>query len=328
MVSIKDIASDLGVTAATVSNALNSKGRVSERLAERIKARANALGYRPSSAAVALKSGRSNILGLVMPDLTNPLFPHIAQALSIEAERLGFATLIADTRDSAEAQEQAIRRLVSRGVDALIILPQKGSSAPQTAVPQAIINTSSDPQNTASADHFGGGALVASHIAALGHRNILLIGANPVSGVQQDRIAGMKSTLLPEIRHEILWGEEGIAAAPELVKSGVSAILCSSDLVAINVHSHLTRAGLSVPEDVSLTGFDDMSFARVMHPPLTTVGQDVETLAKFTLDVITKQLKGEHSPHDGQTVPMELVLRQSTQAPTLSKTPSNKEQNS
>ncbi|WP_319410864.1 LacI family DNA-binding transcriptional regulator [uncultured Cohaesibacter sp.] len=326
MVSIKDIASDLGVTAATVSNALNGKGRVSEALAQRIRARADALGYRPSSAAVALKSGRSKVLGLVMPDLTNPLFPHIAQALSIEADRLGYATLIADSRGNAKEQEQAILRLVSRGVDGLLILPQRGTTVPPTAVPRAIINTSSDPANTSSADHFGGGVLIADHILALGHTHILLVGADPVSGVQQQRIAGMKSVLPPEVQYDVLWGDEGFAATPDWVRDGVSAILCTSDLVAINVHSHLSRAGLTVPDDASLTGFDDMSFSRVMHPPLTTVSQDMETLALYILDAITKQIMGEKSPHEGQTVPMDLVLRQSTKAPKNHISPSNKEQ--
>lgn len=323
MVSIKDIATDIGVTAATVSNALNGKGRVSEALATRIRARAEELGYRPSSAAIALKSGRSHVLGLVMPDLTNPLFPHIAQALSIAAERLGFAIVIGDSRGSSKEQSQAIRRLVSRGVDGLLVVPQRGSSPSAPSVPLAVINTASDPNNSVSADHNGGGAQVARHILSLGHRKILIIGADAVSEVQQDRIAGMKSQMPEDADVAVLWGEPGIKQAAARVENGVTAILTTSDLLAISVHSHLARAGLSVPEDVSLTGFDDMAFSSFMHPPLTTVAQDVDTLATYVLDVITCQLEGKKSPHLGQTVAMDLVLRHSTSAP---KPPSNKEQ--
>ena len=324
MVSIKTIASDLGVTAATVSNALNGKGRVSEALARRIRGRADELGYSPSSAAIALKSGRSHVLGLVMPDLTNPLFPHIAQALSIAADRLGFAILISDSRGSVEEQSQAILRLIRRGVDGLLVVPQRGSSPTSPETPMAIINTASDPNNSVSADHHGGGALVARHIVARGHRSILIIGADAVSEVQQERIAGMKSQLSGGIAFDVLWGSEGIEQAAGRVASGVSAILTTSDLVAISVHSHLARAGLTVPGDVSLTGFDDMSFSVVMHPPLTTVAQDVETLAVCVLDVITAQIEGKSSPHLGQTIAMDLVLRHSTSTP---QSPSNKEPN-
>ena len=318
MVSIKDIASDIGVTAATVSNALNGKGRVSEELAARIRRRADELGYRPSSAAVALKSGRSQVLGLVMPDLTNPLFPHIAQAFSIAAEKLGYAILIADSRGSSEEQSLAIRRLISRGVDGLLVVPQRGSTVPTTTTPTAIINTSSDPNNSASADHFGGGALVGTHIAKLGHKNILIIGADSVSDVQKERVSGMRSAFAEDTKLELLWGDQGIEQAAQKVKEGVSAILTTSDIVAIKVHSNLARSGLSVPNDASLTGFDDMSFASSMHPPLTTVAQDVETLAQYVLDIITKQLEGQKSPHQGQTVSMNLVLRNSTAIPNSS----------
>ena len=325
MVSIKKIASDIGVTAATVSNALNGKGRVSKALAGRIRARADELGYRPSTAAIALKSGRSHVLGLVMPDLTNPLFPHIAQALSIAADRLGFAILIADSRGSIEEQDLAINRLISRGVDGLLVVPQRGSSPTSLTTPMTIINTASDPNNSVSADHHGGGAQIARHIVDLGHSNIIIIGADAVSDVQQDRIAGMTSQLPSGTKVEILWGQEGIEQACSRVAHGVSAILTTSDLVAINVHSHLSRAGFIVPDDVSLTGFDDMAFSIVMHPPLTTIAQDVETLAGYVLDIITAQIEGKASPHLGQTVAMDLVLRHSTTAP---KSPSNKEPHS
>ncbi|WP_108258058.1 LacI family DNA-binding transcriptional regulator [Mangrovicoccus ximenensis] len=107
MASIKQIAQDIGVSAATVSNALTGKGRVSKDLAGRIRARADELGYRPSSAARALKTGQSGIIGLVMPDLTNPLFPRIAQGLSIAAEARGLGILIADSRTGGARRPMA-----------------------------------------------------------------------------------------------------------------------------------------------------------------------------------------------------------------------------
>lgn len=311
LVSLKKIAGDLGVSTATVSNALTGKGRVSQDLVVRIRTRAQELGYRPSNAARALKTGQTGILGLVMPDLTNPLFPRIAQMLSIAADRNGLGILIADSRGSPDEQSQALRRLLDRGVDGLIVVPQKGTAPDPVPVPMAIINTAADPQNAVSADHAGGGALVASHILQIGHRRVVILGGDRVSEVQRDRIKGM-TDVLGDALADVYWGEAGADQAVCAVQLGATAILTTSDLLALRVRSALIAAELSVPDHVSLTGFDDMSFAPVMHPALTTVAQDVDEIATRAIDIIAAKIKGDTHPLEGRTVPMRLVIRHST----------------
>lgn len=315
MVSIKKIASDIGVSPATVSNALTGKGRVSAETAERIRARADELGYRPSTAARALKTGQSGILGLVMPDLTNPLFPRIAQTLSVEAEKQGLGILIADSRGEPQEQTQALRRLMGRGVDGILVVPQKGTAPAPLPVPVAVINTASDPRNAVSADHAGGGALVARHIADIGHRDVVILGGDPVSDVQRDRIAGMTGALPDTIHAQVFWGQDGVAQAISAIQAGATAIMTTSDLIALRVQSALTRAQIPVPDRVSLTGFDDMTFAPVMHPALTTVAQNVDEIARRAIAIITARIRGDAPPADGATVPMRLVVRQSTAIP-------------
>ena len=311
MAKLKDIASDLGVSAATVSNALNGKGRVSSELVTRIRTRAQEIGYRPSNAARALKTGQTGILGLVMPDLTNPLFPRIAQTLSIAADRYGLGILIADSRGSSHEQSEALRRLLEHGVDGIIVVPQKGTTPDPMPVPMAILNTAADPQNSVSADHAHGGELVASHILEIGHRDVVILGGDQVSEVQRDRVTGM-SDVLGDALVGVYWGGTGLDEAIASIRSGVTAILTTSDLIALNARSALIRADLSVPGDVSLTGFDDMSFAPVMHPPLTTVAQNVDEIAARAIDIISARIRGETHPLEGKTVPMRLVIRQST----------------
>lgn len=315
MPSIKDIASDLGITAATVSNALSGKGRVSKDLAERIRTRADELGYRPNLAGRALRSGKTGILGLVMPDLTNPLFPRIAQTISNEADAKQLGILIADSRGSAAEQSTALRRMLNLGVDGLLVVPQKGTSPDPMPVPIVVINTESDPQNAVSADHVGGGALIARHITEIGHRRLLLLGGDPVSEVQRDRIKGMTSALPADVTARILWGEAGVAQVPDQVKNGVTAILTTSDLIALQVHSSLLRAQISVPEQVSLTGFDNMSISSIMHPTLTTVAQNVEDIASRAIEIITAMIAKTEVPNLGEVVPMRLVIRKSTAIP-------------
>lgn len=316
MVSIKEIASDMGVSTATISNALTGKGRVSRELVARIQAKADELGYRPSVAARALKTGQTGILGLVMPDLTNPLFPRIAQTLSIAADKRGLGILIADSRGSADEQNEALRRLLDRGVDGLLIVPQKGTTPETMPVPVAVINTASDPQNSVSADHGGGGALVARHIGDIGHRKVVILGEDPVSEVQRDRISGMKAALRDTMQARVLWGDAGVRQCVAEVQAGATAIMTTSDLIALRVRSELMQNQISVPGQVSLTGFDDMSFAPIMHPALTTVAQNVDDIAERAIDIISAKIRGDNPDREGETVPMRLVVRQSTSIPT------------
>lgn len=316
LVSIKKIAGDVGVSTATVSNALTGKGRVSREMVDRIRTRAEELGYRPSNAARALKTGQTGIIGLVMPDLTNPLFPKIAQMLSIAADKTQLGVLIADSRGRAGEQSEALKRLLDRGVDGLIVVPQKGTTPDAVPVPITVINTSSDPRNAVSADHIGGGALVARHIRDIGHRRVVLLGGDKVSEVQRDRIEGMTRAFGADVTAEIFWGTRGVSYAISAIRGGATAILTTSDLIALQVRSELLRTDLPVPGRVSLTGFDDMSFAPIMHPALTTVAQNVEEIATRAIDILSAKIRGQTHPHDGQTVPMRLVVRQSTSIPT------------
>ncbi|MEP1576165.1 LacI family DNA-binding transcriptional regulator [Roseibium album] len=315
MVSIKQIASDMGVSTATISNALTGKGRVSQELVTRIQTRAEELGYRPSIAARALKTGQTGILGLVMPDLTNPLFPRIAQTLSIQADKRKLGILIADSRGSADEQSEALRRLLDRGVDGLIVVPQKGTTPDPMPVPVAVLNTASDPGNSVSADHSGGGALVARHILDIGHRKVVILGGDQVSEVQRDRIAGMTEALPPDIDVDVFWGDAGVGKSVAMVQTGATAIMTTSDLIALQVRTELMRTQISVPDQVSLTGFDDMSFSSIMHPALTTVAQDVDEIASRAIDIISAKISGNMPDHEGETVPMRLVVRQSTSIP-------------
>jgi len=312
MATIKQIATEMGVSVATVSNAMTGKGRVSSDMAERIRNYANEIGYRPSLVGRALRGGQTGILGLVMPDLTNPLFPRIAQHLSLVADSRQLGILIADSRGNADEQRQAIDRLVDRGVDGLLIVPQKGTSPGPQQVPTVIINTSSDPDNAVSADHAGGGKLIAAHIAGLGHRRVVILGGDPVSEVQRDRIDGMRAGF-PDAREiQVFWGEQGLAQLIPAVNEGATAIMTTSDLLALRAHSHLARAGLSVPGDVSLTGFDDLPLATAMHPMLTTVAQDVAQIAERAIGQLSRTIGGVPAPDAGVTVPMRLVPRHST----------------
>jgi LacI family transcriptional regulator len=307
----------LGVSSATVSNALTGKGRVSADMAERVRRRADEVGFRPSLAARALKTGRSGILGFVMPDLANPLFPKLAQSVEVAATEAGYGVLIADSRGDAVEQSAAIERLRQRGVDGLVIVPHRGTRPKIQSLPAAVIHTPSDPLNTVSSDHAEGGRLAARALLDLGHRSILIIGGDPASEVQRDRIDGMAGVIGNKALHQITWTTEGFPSIAEHWRAGVSAVLTTSDLIALRVLGDAYQADIKVPRDLSIIGFDDLPLSTAVRPTLSTVSQDVgqiaDTAVAYLHAAITNDQPAGEKP--GQSViPMTLTLRGSTAA--------------
>jgi LacI family transcriptional regulator len=334
--NLSRIAASLGVSVATVSNALSGKGRVSAELGERIRATATALGYVPSQAGRALRTGRSGVLGLVLPDISNPLFPQIAQAMEYAASIAGYGVLIADSRGDVARQTEAINRLLERGVDGMIIVPRRGTRIADIGCPVAVVDTPSTPGNTVSADHWQGGRQIASYLCDLGHRDFLLLGNNPASNVQNDRIGGIKSALDPSARVEVLWieaieerdGTGCLLGLADKAREGFTAFAAISDLAALRALTELQRAGVTVPGSVSVTGFDDLVWSPVVTPALTTMRMDMATIAEVAIaalvNAIEKRPPGESFEDDPLSgisrivtatvsrVPMQLIVRQSS----------------
>lgn len=337
--NLNQIASLLGVSVATVSNALSGKGRVSEELAERIRETADELGYMPSQAGRALRTGRSQVLGLVLPDIGNPLFPQIAQAIENAASDAGYGVLIADSRGDVATQTRAIQQLQDRGVDGIVIVPRRGTRVADIGSPVAIIDSPSTPGNTVSADHWQGGQLVARHLLDLGHRDFLLIGNNPASNVQNDRIGGMKSCLPEDVRVRVLWvepheeqhGKGSLLGLKEKAVEGVTAFAAVSDLHALRALTELQGAGLKVPDDVSVTGFDDLVWSSAIIPALSSVRMDMATIAEQAVGALIRVIEAESAGPGGSalaraektSIPMEMIVRQSSGPilPQTQKTP-------
>ena len=331
--NLSEIADILGVSTATVSNALSGKGRVSAALAERVRATAEELGYVASPAGRALRTGRSGVIGLVLPDIANPLFPQIAQAIEFAASRAGFGVLIGDSRGDIGMQTEAIGRLIDHGVDAMIVVPRRGTRIADAGCPVAVIDTPSTPGNTVSADHWQGGRQVAQHLDELGHRRVAIVGNNPESTVQNDRIGGMRST--GRLSTEVMWTEtidrssdsDGTLGLAGKLERGVTAFATVSDLLALRVLTELHRAGVRVPEHASVTGFDDLIWAPVITPSLTTVRMDMVAIAEIAVAALTAAINARggrdrdadqpaaivQAPVD--RVPMSLIVRESSAPP-------------
>lgn len=341
--NLSRIANSLGVSIATVSNALSGKGRVSAELVEKIRNHADELGYVPSQAGRALRTGRSGVLGLVLPDIANPLFPKIAQAIEFAAATAGYGVLIADSRGDITMQTEAINRLLERDVDGMVVVPRRGTRIADIGCPVAVIDTPSTPGNTVSADHWHAGQQIAGHLADLGHKRILLIGNNPESNVQNDRIGGIKSALRAGMRSETLWIERleqrlgcgCLLGLAEKAREGFTAFAALSDLQALRALTELQQAGIGVPDCASVTGFDDLIWSPVVTPALTTMRMDVAVIAEIAISALLHAIaSGAASNTKGKDpsivtagiskVPMQLIIRQSSGRAPSDKTDTTK----
>ncbi len=313
--SMKRIADALGVSRATVSNALTGKGRVSAVLVERIRAMAEEMNYVPSHAARTLRLGRSTLIGMVVPDFSMPLFASFAQAFERAARARGLALMVADALNDPQLQRQRMQDFVARGVDGLVVIPMRGASLQLEGLPVAlaVVDAEGNPANTASCDHGAGGRLVAGHLADLGHRHVRVVGVTTRSHVSEARVAGMTE----------VFRARGVDFTIDLIPPGLegghayglawtrpaTAIAAAYDGCAIGIVNGLLEAGHRVPQDVSVSGFDDVIWGRIITPQLTTVRQDLAAIADHALDVLTGRAEG------ARLFPVELVIRGSTTTP-------------
>lgn len=318
LVNQKQIARELGISIATVSNALAGKGRVSADVIQLVTTRAEELDYFPSAAGRALKTGRSGILGLVIPDITHPVFPDFAHGVETEAEKSGYGILIADSRGTEAGQKTAIEQLIQRGVDGIIIIPTRSSNPNTSKVPTAIVSTPNDSKSNVAANHRQGGRLSAQTLFDLGHRNFLLVGEDPLSPIQNERIDGMKDILDGAAKVEIYWANENF---PDLVlkaQEGVTACLAVSDLLALRIITEAGRSGVRCPDMMSVIGFDNLPLGTAVRPTLSTIVPDTTELARRAVGYLNSAIEQGGNEQDGDlpsssVVEMGIILRESTQ---------------
>jgi LacI family transcriptional regulator len=330
--TLRDVAQVAGVHPATASRALNPQTRplVNADTARKVLRAAESLGYQPNPIARSLKTARTTTVGMVIPDLTNPLFPPIVRGAEDVLASAGYNAWIANTDNDPKREEAQIESLRSRQVEGLIIATARRDHPLLTRlheqrVPMVLVNRRVDnlelPQ--VSADDAVGIELAVAHLAALGHRRVAHL-AGP-----QDTSTGVARARA--FRHSVrdhgladdpalvvecaYWSEEdGAAGVRRLLDAGAefTAIVGGNDLLALGCYDVFAERGLRCPEDVSLVGFNGMPFLDKMRPPLTTVSIPHYELgveaARLLLDAIEEP---DRTPRSVLLAPS-LVVRSST----------------
>lgn len=316
---MQDIADAVGVSRATVSNALRGKGRLSPETLSQIHAAAERLNYVPSRLGQALRTGKSRSFGLVIPDFRMPLFADFARAFASAADRRDMVLTVTDAMGSHEVQARHIAELMARGVDGLVVVPVRGT--PVEALPVQsnllVVDAQNNPRNAVSSDHFGGGALMAEHLLGLGHREILLLdsditddprGASRVNDLRRAGFLARFEAAGVSVRRWSLPSrfETVRDAFAGFDPGALTAIAATYDVLALGAMHGLLARGIAVPDRVTVTGFDDTVWGQIIHPPLTTIRQDLAGLAETAFSIALGQTAA------GVILPVQLVERGST----------------
>ncbi|GGF73574.1 LacI family transcriptional regulator [Paracoccus acridae] len=332
-IGIKDIARLAGVSTATVSRALSHPGRVSPETRAQVMAVVEEHDYRVNSFARSLRVRRADAVLALVPNLGNPFFSEIIAGIQDGLTPAGLDLLVTDSLSQQARRQSPVTHLQAARADGLICL--------DGALPAGILDdlAASDVAGrvvfacewpdgrgfpVVRSDNRAGMALAVQHLVGLGHRDFALLTGPEGNVLTRERREGAEAALaqaglsLPPSR--IAGGSfeirDGFRAAGDLMRmpSRPTAILCSSDQLAIGCISGLSELGVRVPQDVSVVGFDDIALAAYSRPPLTTIRQDRRRLGRIAAERLLSSLSGKPLAETLTTLPVEIVVRRSTAA--------------
>jgi LacI family transcriptional regulator len=330
--TLRDVAAAARVHPATASRALNPETRilVSEDTARRVAEVAAELGYRPNPVARSLRTRRSHTVGVLIPDLNNPLFPPIVRGLEDRLATAGYVALLGNTDGDSGKEQIIFEQMRARHVDGFVLATAHArnpvlAEAAAADIPTVLMNRLAPDYSfsSVSVDNEQGMRMAVAHLAALGHTRIAHIaGPQQVStGVGRRRgfLEGMKACGLKVDEDLIVSAagytvEEGTRCCRELLgrRTRCTAVAVANDMLAVGCYAALDEAGLRCPENLSLVGFNDMPFIDRLRPPLTTVRFPHYQLGTEAAQLLLERVTGRDSPVKILYLAPELVVRGST----------------
>lgn len=329
---IHTVAHHAKVSIATVSRTINHVPTVNPKLAKRVWEAIRDLNYTPNPQARALVSGRSRMLGLIISEITNPFFPELIQGFEQVAVEHNYEILIGSTNHDPERLQTCIRRMVERKAEGVAMMtfgieePLLGQLAERN-VPLVFIDIGPETENVSvlEVDYQQGLRQGVQHLAALGHRDIAFISGPLRLHSAHSRLEAFQNATrecgLQIDPQRIIEGdhtmEGGIEAARKLLdgQNMPTAIMCSNDVTAIGVLHEAYRAGLHVPEDLSVVGFDNTHITQMTVPPLTTVEMSCLDLAQAAVTALRAHVERDSQPTRSYPITTQLIVRESTSYP-------------
>jgi DNA-binding LacI/PurR family transcriptional regulator len=319
-----DVARHAGVSQSTVSLVLSDKarGRVSEATQERVRRSARKLGYRPNVAAQALRLGASRAVALLVPDITNPFFSRVLRGAQRAAQAAGYTVALVVTANDRRWEEQSFEALRAGPVDGYLLFEVSRPEALGPGEHVVLMETEAPRCPSVRFDAEGGAAAAFRHLLELGHRRIGHLAAAldaptfHLRDAARRRVlaeAGLDPDEQPRAMTPIDIDAARDAAGP-LLAERPTAVFCDDDVVAAGLYLAARESGLRIPAELSVIGFDDMDFARVLDPPLTTVALDGEQLGASAFELLEARMAGRRARRR-VVLPAELLVRGSTAPP-------------
>ncbi len=328
---LRDVAREAGVHTATASRALNphTRDRVHPTTAARVDAAARRLGYEVNSAARALRTQRSEMIGVLIPDISRPLYPPLMRGIVETLEQHGYTAILSGTDEDEQRERRLFASLRARSVDGFILATAHLhhpilDDAARLGVPTVALNrTAQDaPVSSVAPDNEGGMADVAAHLAALGHTRIAHISGPLDTSTGQARALGLGRALealgiraVPElsVEAEVYSISGGVKATRQLLQRGTSftAVVTGNDLLALGVLDVLRENRIACPDEVSVTGFHDLPMMDRVSPALTTVHVPQLDMGREAARLLLAQIGGDRAVQH-VVLPVELMVRDST----------------
>jgi LacI family transcriptional regulator len=332
--TIKDVAKAAGVSVATVSRAMNGATNVLPETRQRILDAAHALRFSPSGAARSLITKRTDTIGALLPDLHGEYFSELIRGIDQAARARGLHLLVSSSHGDAGEAAAALRAMNGR-VDGLLVMSPHADAAflqhnLPGRLPAVLINTGIDlPGHTSfGVDNFGGAKAMTRHLAAIGRKRIAFISGPDGNQESAERQRGYRAGLRPGMREMLFEGDfteaGGYSAGRKIAqaKQRPDAVFAGNDMMAVGCLTAFAEAGLRVPEDLAVVGFDDTPIARYVTPALTTIRVPIAALGAAAMDALSREVESLAGMDAGVTpvpvaagpkfvLPVELVVRSS-----------------
>ncbi len=332
--TIKDIAAKANVSYSTVSRALNNKYGVDPDTREKVLRIADEINYLPNAIARGLVNRQTNTIGLVIPDLRNPFFPEVASGIGEAAAENGYNVFLCDSNWSKEREENYIKLLAERRVDGLIVAPIGNSIDGLKTIMKGmlpVVYVSRTPENTNHSyvviDNIRGGFLATKHLIESGYESIGFIGATEDSATSDERYMGYQtafkqySMLIDNnfIRNGDFKQKSGYDILQKMIHNNAypRSLFAVNDLLALGAIQAAKDAGLGVPEDIAVVGFDDIPIASLREVQLTTIIQPKFEMGRIAFDMLLEAIESSEEDHSGEKgrkviLEPELVVRKSS----------------
>ena len=322
--TIKDVAALAGVSAATVSRALDDRPEISSETKERVRSACAQLGYVPNAAARGLSGHATHTIGLVLPDISNPYFSGMATAIEETAAAHGCRVFLSNSLRKEDRELRAIENLVARQVDGILVNPVSPESQLRHrevlgGLPCVYLGANHDESPSyVMADNETGAYAAARYLIRLGHRDILFLGGRTTSRTREQRIrgfrralaeAGLEGRALPAPPNVTLMRQWSYETALELLKGPLpDAIFAYSDMTALKVLEAAEERGVRIPEDLSMVGYDNIAFGALHRIHLTTVSQHKYQQGQIAAERLLEKINGSRA-HTEDILEPELIIR-------------------